>query len=126
VIRKKGRNQAVSLDTEARKAILEGPLLFGEHISDLGAYPLSDEDKAFLDLSKHRSNGATIRELRKSNGISQETLAVDLGIDRSGLSHVETELNEPTGYKVVQINRYFGYDIHHPLTQHMLQMRQAA
>lgn len=41
----------------------------------------------FYDIKK---SGERIRKLRKQNGYTQETLAKELGIDRSLLSHIES------------------------------------
>lgn len=47
---------------------------------------IGDSD-VFYDIKK---SGERIRLLRKQNGYTQETLAKELGIDRSLLSHIES------------------------------------
>jgi transcriptional regulator with XRE-family HTH domain len=43
-----------------------------------------------------RALAATVRRLRKQNGVAQETLAIEAGVARSHMSSIERGLGNPT------------------------------
>lgn len=55
--------------------------------------------------------GSKIQMLRKSKGISQETLAAILKINRNNLSRIETGKSEPTLSIIKNIVDYFNVDV---------------
>lgn len=55
--------------------------------------------------------GEKIKQLRKSKGISQETLAALLKVNRNYLSRVETGKSEPTATILKQIAEIFNIDL---------------
>ena len=55
--------------------------------------------------------GKKIQMLRKSQGISQETLAAILKINRNNLSRIETGKSEPTLSIIKGIVNYFKIDV---------------
>lgn len=55
--------------------------------------------------------GSKIQMLRKSKGISQETLATILKINRNNLSRIETGKSEPTLSIIKNIVDYFNVDV---------------
>lgn len=55
--------------------------------------------------------GRKIQILRKSQGISQETLATILKINRNNLSRIETGKSEPTLSIIKNIVTYFNIDV---------------
>ena len=55
--------------------------------------------------------GKKIQMLRKSQGISQETLATILKINRNNLSRIETGKSEPTLSIIKNIVTYFNIDV---------------
>lgn len=52
-----------------------------------------------------RSFGKVLRELRKSRGISQETLALEAGIDRSYVGLLERDAYTPTIKMLISIGK---------------------
>lgn len=58
----------------------------------------------FYDIKK---SGERIRLLRKQNGYTQETLAKELGIDRSLLSHIESGKRGCTVDNFIQLSGLF-------------------
>ena len=49
-----------------------------------------------------------ISELRRKKGISQEELAVQLGVSRQAVSKWESGQSNPETDKIVQMSEYFG------------------
>ena len=58
----------------------------------------------FYDIKK---SGERIRQLRKQGGYTQETLAKELGIDRSFLSHIESGKRGCTVDNFIQLSALF-------------------
>lgn len=54
--------------------------------------------------------GKKIQMLRKSHGLSQETLANILNINRNNLSRIETGKSEPTLSIIRDVVKYFNID----------------
>ena len=55
--------------------------------------------------------GSKIQMLRKNQGMSQETLAAILKINRNNLSRIETGKSEPTLSIIKDIVNYFNIDV---------------
>ena len=55
--------------------------------------------------------GSKIQMLRKSHGLSQETLANILNINRNNLSRIETGKSEPNLSIIRDISKYFNVDV---------------
>lgn len=55
--------------------------------------------------------GEKIKYLRKSQNMSQETLANHLKINRNYLSRIETDKSEPTASIIKQISKLFGVNV---------------
>ena len=55
--------------------------------------------------------GEKIKSLRKSKGVSQESLAAMLKINRNFLSRIETGKSEPTSSILKQIAEIFNIDL---------------
>ncbi len=52
--------------------------------------------------------GETIKELRSERGISQATLAKQIGVSQSAVNSWEREINEPKASYIVLLADYFG------------------
>ena len=52
--------------------------------------------------------GERLLELRKEKGISQATLAKDLGVSYAVVCYWETDRSEPTAPNIIKIADYFG------------------
>ena len=55
--------------------------------------------------------GIKVQMLRKSHGLSQETLANILNINRNNLSRIETGKSEPNLSIIRDISKYFNVDV---------------
>ena len=55
--------------------------------------------------------GQRIREVRKSNGVSQEDLAFEAGLDRSYMGGVERGDRNPSFLKLCAIAKALGCDV---------------
>lgn len=63
---------------------------------------MKNEDK-FL-----KSFGAKLRALRKEKGLTQDDIALDIGMDRSFISEIENGHKNPSVYTVNRILNYLG------------------
>ena len=52
--------------------------------------------------------GQRIKELRKEKGVSQQTLAKEVGVDKRAVIFWEQEVNEPKASYIVNLAKYFG------------------
>ena len=52
--------------------------------------------------------GKVLREVRKKRGISQESLALQSGLDRTFISLLERDLRQPTLSSIFQIAKALG------------------
>lgn len=59
-------------------------------------------------MPHNKKIGDRIREVRNTEGLSQEELALELGVKRGYISTLETHRNEPSEQLVLSICRIFG------------------
>lgn len=55
--------------------------------------------------------GLTVKEIRKAQSLSQETLAAEAGLDRAFLSQVETGRKQPSLLTIFRLARALKLDV---------------
>ncbi len=55
--------------------------------------------------------GARVKELRQQNGISQEKLAFEIGVDRTYIGAIEQGKRSPSIYCLFTIAHYLGLEL---------------
>jgi transcriptional regulator with XRE-family HTH domain len=59
-------------------------------------------------MASRRTNGVAIREIRKALGISQVALAAAVGVDKSAMSRIEGQTQQPKPETLLKIAGRLG------------------
>ena len=56
-------------------------------------------------------NGKKLKELRESQNMTAQTLALELGVDRSFVANLEREFKKPSLELTIRIAEFFGVTV---------------
>lgn len=126
IITKKMEGNDTEIARSTYKKAISGRYLFAEHLKTIDPYPSEVLTEYKLLLSKMEvsdSFGEKMQFLRKYKGIpSIAKLSRMVEMNEHSISGIETKGKIPKDYILARIMKGLGYDIHHPLTWHMLDL----
>lgn len=111
----KGLKKRISTDTY--QEALWGKYLFAKQLEKISPPQLSSEEETLIE---GKSTGEVLREIRTNQNISLVQLAKMVPRSRTRIGDIELGNSIPEDVTVVVIMNGLGYDIHHPLTQKLL------
>ena len=112
--------------------VLYEPYLFQEHVDQIKTepYPLTKEDDELKSrLEQLDSVSKMLKAIRESNGLTLSQVSEQTGLAESNISSTRYDSHVPESYNILFILRGIsecsgvfigGYDVHHPITQLIL------